>query len=257
MPVASTLSQDPALEAHLFWFRYRRELLMAIGIIVLALLVFAGYWLYQNRRDAAAAELLAGAHDANAYQQVIDRYENTDAGATAYLLLADADRKAAKYAEANAVLQKFIEKHPKHDFVATARTAIAANLISLGRNDEALAAYQRVAADYPMSFEAPFALMSQVTLLKAKNQNDAARRICETVLTQYRDSIWASQAMQELRMLKPPEIEPAPGLPAGPALGGQGPNAPPPMLARPPAAPAPVIPPPSAAPNGKPPGSKP
>ena len=99
---------------------------MGIGLIVLALLGYAAYWFYTDRRDAAAAAALANAHDATGYQQVISQYENTNAGATAYLLLGDAQRKAGKYADANATLQKFIDKHPKHELLSTARMAIAA-----------------------------------------------------------------------------------------------------------------------------------
>src|SRR5689334_11989572 len=178
MPTAPTVTRDPALEAQMFWFRHRREILIGIGLIVLVLLGYAAYWLYTDRRDAAAAMALAKAHDAAGYQQVISQYESTNAGATAYVLLADAQRKAGKYADANATLQKFVDKHPKHELVPTARMAIAANLQSLGRMDEAQATYQRVAADYPRSFEAPAALMAQVTILKTKNQKDAARRNC-------------------------------------------------------------------------------
>lgn len=233
---------------------------MSIGLIVLALLGYGAYWLYTDRRDAAAAAALAKAHDAAGYQQVINQYESTNSGATAYLLLADAQRKAGKYADANTTLQKFIDKHPKHELVPTARMAIAANLQSLGQIDEAQAMYQRVAGDYPKSFEAPAALIAQVAMLKAKGQNDAARRACDTILTQYRDSNWASEAMQQLRMLKPAESPaPAPGLPGAPAtLGGQKPGtsgAPPPMLARPPAAAPPASS--AAAPGGKSPGKKP
>src|ERR1043165_2992952 len=195
MPTAQTVTRDPTIEAHVFWYTYRREILIVIGVIVLALLGYGAYWLYTDRRDAAAAAALAKAHDAAGYQLVINRYANTNAGRAAYLLLADEQRKAGRYADDKATLQKFIEKHPKHDLVATARMAIAANLQSLGRNDEALATYQRVAADFPKSFEAPAALMAQVTMLKAKGQADGARRACETILTQYRESIWASEAM--------------------------------------------------------------
>ena len=46
-------------------------------------------------------------------------------------------------------------------------------------------------------------MLSQVYILKAKNRNDDARRICETMLTQYRTSFWAGEAMQQLRLLKP------------------------------------------------------
>src|ERR1044071_5015393 len=117
MPTTQTVTRDPAVEAHVFWYTYSRQILIGIGVIVLALLGYAAFWLYTDRRDAAAAAALAKAHDAPGYQQVINRYDNTNAGPTAYLLLADEQRKAGKYADANATLQKFIDKHPKHDFV--------------------------------------------------------------------------------------------------------------------------------------------
>ena len=71
---------------------------------------------------------------------------------------------------------------------------MAANLESLGKKDEALSTYQRLATEYPQSFNAPLALLAQVPLLKAKNQIDEARRACETIMSQYRDSIVANHA---------------------------------------------------------------
>jgi hypothetical protein len=73
----------------------------------------------------------------------------------------------------------------------------------MGKSDEALAVYQQIATTYSNSYNAPLALLSQVFILKEKNKSDEARRICETILTQYRTSFWAGEAMQELRLLKP------------------------------------------------------
>ena len=81
--------------------------------------------------------------------------------------------------------------------------AMAANLDSMGKTDEALTMYQQIATGYPNSFSAPLAMLLQVYILKGKNRNDDARRICETILTQYRTSFWAGEAMQQLRVLKP------------------------------------------------------
>jgi tetratricopeptide (TPR) repeat protein len=241
MPATQTpISRDPALEAHVFWVKHQREIVIALGVILIALLGYAGFWLYSDRREAAAATHLANAKDAASYQQVISQYETTKAGATAYLLLAEAQRKDAKYADANVTLQRFVDKYPKHEMVASARLAMAANLQSLGKIDEALAQYQRVAADYPKSYAAPMALISQVQILKTKGQADAARRACETILSEHRDSIWANEASQQLRELKPPTPPgTAPGMPGGQSLSGQT-SGPPPLLARPASAPAPA-----------------
>src|SRR5439155_8114166 len=103
---------------------------------------------------------------------------------------------------------KFIDQFPKHELITTAWMGVAANLESLGKNDEALSTYQRLVAEYPQSFNAPLAMLSEVPLLKAKNRTEEARRLCETLLTQYRDSMVAMEAMRELRLL-PKATQPA------------------------------------------------
>ena len=245
MPIVPPPTRDAAVEARVFWLRFQKEIAAALIVAVLAMLGFAGYRFYQNRRDSSAAELLGAARTSRDYQEVIARYPNTPAGASAYLLLAEALRNEKKFAEANAALQEFIDKNPEHDFVPTAKLAVAANLEAMGKNDEALAIYQQVAAKYPNSFVAPLALISEVPLLKAKNRTDDARRVCEEILTKYRmpgqqldavadnrmETVWAAEAMRHLRSLKPPEQPRSPSAAMAPS--------PPPMIAAPPPA-APV-----------------
>jgi tetratricopeptide (TPR) repeat protein len=235
MPTASPPSRDVALETRVFWERFKKEIIAVLVIALLAGIGFTGYRFYSDRRVTVSSAALASAKTAREYQQVIDRYPNTPAAADAYLLLAEAQRTEKKFAEANTTLQAFIAKFPQHEFLSTARMAMAANLESMGKSDEALAAYQQVASTYPNSYNAPMALLSQVYILKAKNRADDARRICETILTQYRTSFWAAEAMQELRLLKPsstpvPVVAPTTTVP--------------PLLARPPA----PVPPPQGAP---------
>ena len=211
MPTVPSPSYDAALETRVFWERFKTEIIAALIIVVLAIIGFGAYRFYIDRNAAAASALLASAKSADAYQQVIADYPNTPAAADAYLLLAEAQRKEKKFTEANATLQVFIDKNPNHELVSTAKMAMAANLESMGKNDEALSMYQQIASTYPNSFNAPLALLSQVYLLKSRNQTEEARRVCETILTRHRESFWAGEAAQELRLLKPSaSSEPAP-----------------------------------------------
>jgi TolA-binding protein len=218
MPTAPPPSRDAALEARVFWLRFKNEIAAAVAIAVIAVAGFAGYRLYTNNRDSAASELLGSAKSEQDYRQVITRYPNTAAGASAYLLLAEAQRKEKKFAEANATLQIFIDKNPHHELVSTARMAVAANLESMGKVDEALSMYEKIGASDPANFNAPLALISEVSLLKAKNRIEEARRVCETILIKYRlpgdqradgvhddrvASLFAAEAMRQLRLLKP------------------------------------------------------
>jgi TolA-binding protein len=227
MPTSLPPSRDAALEARVFWIRFKNEIAAVLVVVLLAIIGFTCYRFYSDRRDSAASALLSGAKNASDFQQVITRYPSTPAGAAAYLLLAEAQRNEKKFIEANATLQVFINKNPNHELATSARMAMAANLESLGKTDEALSMYQRIAASYPKSFNAPLALYSQVHLLKAKNQGEEARRVCEAILTQYRDSFWAGEAARALRSLKP----------AGPPRPAATPAIPP-FLAAPPPTPA-------------------
>ena len=212
MPDLLPSSSDPALEARILWDRRKKELAAGLIVIVVALAAFGGYRFYIERRDAAAAEMMTSAKTAREYQELIVKYPDAPATAGGYLLLAAAQRGESKFSEANATLQAFIDKNPKHALVTTARMAMAANLESLGKPDGALATYQGIATEQPDSFNAPLALFSEVPLLKAKNQTAEARHVCETILTQYRESFIAGEAGRQLRMMR--GTEPAPAAPA-------------------------------------------
>jgi TolA-binding protein len=196
-------STDTAPEREVFWDRYKKEVMAVLVLALLGVAAFGGYRLYADRQGNAAADQLASAKTAADFQKVIAEYPRTAAGASAYLLLADAQRNEKKFAEANTTLQTFIEKFPKNELVGTARLAIGGNLEALGKKDEALATYKRLAADYPAGFAAPIALYSEIHLLKEKKQIDEARRVCETIMTQYRESRLAPDAAYQLRLLKP------------------------------------------------------
>jgi len=226
MPIAKEATTNPALDAQVFWYKYRREIAILVGVAVVGIMGIAGYRLYRDRREATAATLFSVAKTPAAYEAIINQHSDTAAAASAYLLLADAQRKDGKYAEANATLMKFLEKFPRHQLANTARMAIAANQQAMGKEDEALATYQQVASANVPGFNAPMALIEQVHILQEKGKTEDARRICETIMMQYRDSYAAMEASQLLRtFLKtakpetPPVVSsPKPDAPVTPAL---------------------------------------
>jgi tetratricopeptide (TPR) repeat protein len=265
MPIAKEVSPDPALDAQLFWYKYRKEIAILLVLAVVGIVFVAGYRLYRDRREATAASLFSTAKTPAAYEEIITRYGDTGAAASAYLLLADAQRKDGKYADANATLMKFLEKFPRHELATTARMAMAANLQALGKQVEALATYQQIASANASDFNAPMALIEEVHILQDEGKIEEARRICETIITQYRDSYAAMEANQLLRtFLKsakpetPPVVAPPkPGAPVSATVpptmkmlpaAPPAPNAAPSLAAKPSAAPATASPAPSAKP---------
>jgi predicted negative regulator of RcsB-dependent stress response len=216
-PATAPSPADPILETQIFWDKYKWHIVLAIAAILLATVAVGAFRLYKQRHNASAAAALAAAKTPEDFDRVITHYGNSPAAPSARLLLAASLREQGKFGEAQSQLQSFISNNPKHHFVSAAKMGIAANLESLGNPDQALEMYRRIAADHPTSYNAPFALLAQVPLLKAKDQEDEARRVCETVMTQYRESYAASEASALLRTLKP-AATPAPVAPA-PAEG--------------------------------------
>jgi len=238
------------LETQVLWERYKNVVFAVLVLALLTVAAWGAYRFYSIRRAETAAGLLATAKGPADFQKVIAQYGTTPAGASAHLFLAEEQRKEKQFSEANTTLQSFVDKYPKHQLKGTARMAIAANLESLGKRDEALTAYQRLAADDPQGFTAPMALLAQIHILKEKNQIAEARRVCEVIMTQYRESLVSNEATRQLRLLKGNEPEP-PAQPAQlspatagtpmPAASALAPAAAPPTAA--PAAPPAAVPP--------------
>src|SRR3954469_10381549 len=206
MPTISTTDASP--EQGVFWDRHKTEVMFALIAILVAVAAFGGYRFYSQRQANAGAEQLATAKTPGDFQKVIADYSNTPAGASAYILLAESQKNERKFSEANTTLETFLQKFPKHELTGTARLAMAGNLEALGKKDEALATYQKLATSEPKGYAASIALYSEIHLLKEKKQIDEARRVCETIMTQYRESRLAPDAAYQPRLLKP-ETPPA------------------------------------------------
>jgi hypothetical protein len=111
---------------------------------------------------------------------------------------------------------------------------VGANLESLGKTDEALSTYQRLAREYPDSFNAPLALLAEVPILKAKDRVAEARKVVEDVMSRYRDNIIMSQALQALMALPREETTPVPAQAPEPIPMERPPETPAPPTATPP-----------------------
>jgi tetratricopeptide (TPR) repeat protein len=235
--MATITTPDTALDREVFWERYKKEVMAVLILALLAGAGYGGYKIYSDQRANGAASMLASARTPTDFQKVITEYPGTSAGGSAYLLLADAQKNEKKFTEANTTLETFLDKFPKHELAGTARLAIAGNLEALGKKDEALAAYQRLVAIDPQGFTAPVALYSQIHLFKDKKQIEEARRVCETIMTQYRESRLAADAAYQLRLLKvdgPPASSASPTV--APAPPAAAPSAPPPAQSTAPSA---------------------
>jgi TolA-binding protein len=163
-PTTPASSPDPLLATQVFWDRYKLPIIIALVTIIVIASAVSTYRFMSARKEAAAAAALADAKGMEEYQRVIAEYPSSGAAASAYLLMAAQQREKQQFLDSNGTLQRFVDKFPKHHLVTTAKMGMAGNLESLGKTDEALEAYRRLAAENPKSFNAPLALLAQVQL---------------------------------------------------------------------------------------------
>src|SRR5437667_12807258 len=74
MPIAKELRTDPALEAQVFWYKYRKEIAILLVFAIVALIGIAGYRLYRGRREATASKLFRAAKTPAADAEAISRH---------------------------------------------------------------------------------------------------------------------------------------------------------------------------------------
>src|SRR5438309_1104183 len=108
MPIAKEATTDPALEAQVFWYKYRKEIAILLGLAVLGIVGVAGYRLYRDRREGCAAHLRDD-HDAISRQLrshgsepvAANVFENGETGNTAGCCASENGRFGDRYGSTN------------------------------------------------------------------------------------------------------------------------------------------------------------
>src|SRR5438094_8192905 len=101
MPTAPPPSRDVAIETLVFWERFKKQIAVALLIVLLAAVAFTGYRFYSDRRAATASALLASEKTAQEYQRKFEVYPGTPAAAAAYLLPTASNKTVKKFLAAH------------------------------------------------------------------------------------------------------------------------------------------------------------
>src|SRR5690349_15788500 len=92
-----TIEIDDAFDPLEFWIRHKQRIVLYTGLLVAALLIYGLYQFNQQRKVMAAEAALLQAKTADDYQKLIAGYPESASAGTAYLRLAELQRKEAKY----------------------------------------------------------------------------------------------------------------------------------------------------------------
>lgn len=201
-PFDSENDIPPGFDPFVFWMEHKNKIIAYASLLIIALLAYGLYQFVTLRKLAEARQLFAQAGTEEDYRQIVQKFPYTVTAGNAMLLLAEKLRNEKKYDEAITVLRTMIEQYPDHPLIDRAWLSLAATQEAQGKTDEALSTYQQVFANYNGRSSAPQALFAQAEILKNKGKLDEARRFYENVKSQFPDSYFAQQAMQELQVLR-------------------------------------------------------
>ncbi len=228
---SANVTQLPLQDRLWAWFDTNRKPVVwgAVGAVGIGIIVGFVTW-HRGEKELEAGQALSnvlvspmgGARPdvASAYLKVASEYSRTPAGAQALLLAAENLFDQAKYAEAQALFERFTREHQNSPLLGGALLGIAASLDAQGKANEAVAAYKAVVSRFPTDNVAAQAKFALGRLYEMQNSPDSARLAYnqyQEVERMVRYGSLGDEAAMRLKELetKYPSLAPAPVAPAG------------------------------------------
>ena len=145
-------------------------LAILLGIGVVAYVIYDG--LAQAKANDAGAALLSS-QQSDDYEEVIKAWPESNAAASARLLLADIQWSESKD-DSITTLEEFIASYPDHPSIGTAKTSLGLRLLDQGNTDQARDILAEVAENDTYSYIAPMAAIALGDISKAAGDTKKA-----------------------------------------------------------------------------------
>jgi TolA-binding protein len=160
---------------------------------------------------------MAKAKTTTEWEQVATLYAGTKVAPGALLLAADSYFEQAKYGEAQATYEKFLEKYPHDTLADSAQYGVAACLEAQAKTKDdfakAVAAYESLLSTYKDSFHAGEANLAVARCLEAQGDFPQAYQRLDNTIASMPNSQWAREAAVRKAILSrkyKPAAPPAP-----------------------------------------------
>ena len=150
---------------------------LIIGAILVAVGI-AAYVVYSGVAKGEAEEAGAALMDAEKiadYQDVIKKWPESNAAASALPLIADI-QWADSQPDSIASLEEFISKYPEHPSLATAKVSLGLRLLEQGKTSEASELLTEVAESETATYIAPLACIALGDIAKAEGKTEDAKK---------------------------------------------------------------------------------
>lgn len=198
----SSLDESNIIDSPPSWLARNKVPLIAGTLLVLAIAVGIVTWQTRRsfREDAANTEI-EQALTVETKLSAARKFLGTEAAALALLNGASSLYEAKNYTGSEQTYALFLKTYPKHRFVNMARLGQAWALESLGKMDDALAAFVAVGTRNPIDNYNPVGLLEAARLYKAKQNIPSARQALNDCIRDYKNTLYGQQAAEELKSL--------------------------------------------------------
>lgn len=198
MPNEREISYDAVfdfLKRHRFW-------LMGSALVIIVAIVAAVVRDMQTEQLQLDANVrLASARTADDFQSVARDFPGSKAALMATLFEADLHFQQARWEQATACYQDFINRHPGSMLLPSAKLGLAAVLEAQGKVAEAIKAYQSVVSGFPNSFQAAQSQFAVARIQEADGQLQDARKSYEELIARYPRCGWRGEAEARLQRI--------------------------------------------------------
>lgn len=224
-----------------FLENHQKKLIIAAILIALGVIAYVIYDGLAEAKAQEAGSALLEAEKVADYQDVIKKWPDSHAAASALLLMADL-QWADSQPDSIASLEEFIANHPEHPALATAKVSLGLRLLEQGKTSEATEILSEVADSDQATHIAPLACIGLGDIAKASGKPDQAKTWYEKAKLDPNQEGNTFADIADIRLTlvnaKPPEkIQPAlpkPPEPTPPATGTTpSPAVTPPVLEKP------------------------
>lgn len=203
-----------------FLDNHQNKLVIAAILIALGVVAYVIYdGLAQAEANDAGAALLS-AQESGEYENVIKTWPDTNAAASAKLLLADTQWPDSQ-PDSIATLEEFISNYPQHPSIATAKTSLGLRLIEQGKTDEARDILAEVVDNDDYRYISPMACIALGDLAKDEGKLSDATQWYERAQQDSQGQKNAFESLASARLLIVNAEPPTKLKPQLPAAQGQ------------------------------------
>lgn len=231
-----------------FLDQHQSKLVIAAILIALGVIAYVVYSGLEEGKAQEAGAALVSAETSAELESVISTWSGSNSSATALMLLSETQSETDA---AISKLKQFINEHPEHPALATAKVNLGIKLLKNGNNNEARDILAEVADNEAASYIAPFAAITLGDIAKEAGDAEKATTWYQKAKTDDNELGNSFTNIAESRLLlvnaqPPTKVQPAlPEPPTAPAIPADPtpaiPTTPTPQSITPPL-PTPVVP---------------